>query len=439
MEKGYQLYEIEDLKPGDHLCCIYENDTEHKTVITPFLRLGLENNQKVLYIVDRRTSEIVLNYLKDDGMDVDKYLLRGQLEILTVQDSYMKGGVFDPEKMIKTLAEETTKALEEGYDALRVTGEMSWALRGLPGSERLIEYETQLNNFFPKSKCLAICQYDARVFSPVILIEILETHPIAVIGTEIYENFYYIPPDEFLRDKRPEVILNHWKDNLQLRKEIKQSLAEKEMLLKEIHHRVKNNLMIISSLLNLQAGQLQDNESKEIFKESQSRARSMALIHERLYQSTDLKRIDFGDYLRTLSTELSRTYVTQPELIELEIDVEDIKMDINNAIPLGLISTELITNCFKHAFPQDNRGKVRIDLHEKGDVCEMTVQDNGIGIPEGINFQNTDSLGIQLINSLTKQIDGTLHLDQNQGTKNQGTKFTITFPKEKNKTQFGLS
>nr|WP_054858481.1 MEDS domain-containing protein [Methanobacterium formicicum] len=152
MKKGRQLYKIEDLKPGNHLCCIYETDEEHKSVITPYLRLGLENNEKVLYIVNENTAETVLNYLKDDGVDADQFLHNGQLSILTVTDSYMKDGVFDPDEMIKMLSDETGKALKEGYNALRVTGEMSWTLRGFPGSERLIEYEAKLNNFFSNKR-----------------------------------------------------------------------------------------------------------------------------------------------------------------------------------------------------------------------------------------------------------------------------------------------
>lgn len=299
---------------------------------------------------------------------------------------------------------------------------MSWTLRGFPGSERLIEYEAKLNNFFPKNECLAICQYDARIFNPEILIEILETHPLAIIGTEVYENFYYLPPHEFFSENAPEKVLEHWKENLHWRKEIKNSLAEKEILLKEIHHRVKNNLMIIYSLLNLQSSYLEDEKSREIFKENQYRARSMALIHEKLYMSTDLKFIDFGEYLKTLSIELLHTYATSIESIELEMDVESIKMDVNTAIPLGLISNELITNCFKHAFPGGQKGKVQIDLHKNNSLCEMIVRDDGVGFPEEIDFCNTTSLGLQVVNSLTSQIDGSIDLDNINGTE-----FKITF------------
>ncbi len=205
-------------------------------------------------------------------------------------------------------------------------------------------------------------------------------------------------------------------------KMLEKSLHEKEILLKEIHHRVKNNLMIISSLLNLQSDYIKDEESKNIFKESQNRARSMALIHERLYQSIDLKRMDFGDYIRSLSTELLHTYEVDPGLIKLKINVEDIFLDINTAIPLGLIVNELVTNSLKHAFPEGNSGEINVDFHPIDDYYEFTVKDNGVGFPEDIDYQNTESLGLQIVTSLTDQIDGEITLDRNNGTK-----FKITF------------
>jgi len=205
-------------------------------------------------------------------------------------------------------------------------------------------------------------------------------------------------------------------------KQIKESLQEKEMLLKEIHHRVKNNLMIISSLLNLQSRYIKDKESIDIFKESQRRARSMALIHERLYQSTDLKRIDFGDYVRTLSRELFRTFVAEPGRIELKINVKDIFLDINTAIPLGLIVNELIINSLKHAFPEGKSGKIDVDFYKKDDTFVLVVSDDGIGFPEDIDYKNTESLGLQLVNTLTDQINGEIELNSSNGTE-----FTIKF------------
>ena len=200
----YSLRKILDLEPGDHLCCIYETEEEHRVVLTSFLRQGLEQGEKVIYIVDARTAEAILGYLREDGLEVEPYVANGQLVILTRDQAYMREGVFDPDGMIELLRAETEQALAKGYPALRVTGEMTWALRGLCGSERLIEYEARLNEFFRptaaagSSQCLAICQYDRRRFDPEVLLDVLRAHPIAVVGAEVYDNFYYIPPSEFL-------------------------------------------------------------------------------------------------------------------------------------------------------------------------------------------------------------------------------------------------
>ncbi len=207
----------------------------------------------------------------------------------------------------------------------------------------------------------------------------------------------------------------------QAEEEIKQSLEEKELLLKEVHHRVKNNLAIISSLLNLQSYNVKDEKARDSFREIQNRTRSMALIHEKLYKSTDLKRINFGEYISTISTELFRTYA-DPARVKLKTNVEDIYLDINTAIPLGLIINEIITNSFKHAFPGAREGEIQIDFHKKDHHYEFQVKDNGVGFPDDLDFKNTDTLGLQLVNSLTKQIDGEISLK-----KDHGTQFTIKF------------
>lgn len=209
-------------------------------------------------------------------------------------------------------------------------------------------------------------------------------------------------------------------------KKLKKSLKEKETLLKEIHHRVKNNLMIISSLLNLQSHYIKDKEALDVFRESQNRAKSMALIHERLYQSTDLKNIDFGDYIRSLTTDLYHTMVSDPVRVKLDLDLEDVKIDINTVVPMGLIVNELVTNSMKYAFPTDESGYIKVELHRENENILLSVSDNGVGFPENIDYENTSSLGLQLVNNLIKQIDGELELD-----KRQGTTFTIRFKEQK--------
>ena len=191
----HSLCTIADLEPGDHLCCLYETEEERRMLLMPFLCQGLERGEKVLYVVDACLPETILGYLREpstgsgQALDVEPYLARGQLAILTCDDTYMRHGVFDPEGMITLLQAETERALAEGYRALRGSSEMTWALRGLPGSERLIEYEARLNDFLPGSQCLVICQYDRRHFGPEVLVDVLRIHPIRVVGTVRYDNF----------------------------------------------------------------------------------------------------------------------------------------------------------------------------------------------------------------------------------------------------------
>mgnify|MGYP006291277229 CR=1 FL=1 len=229
---------IEDLRPGDHLCCLYSSEEEHRAVLAPYLLEGLKRGEKVLYIVDAHTAETILGYLRNNGLDLGHYLQQGQLTILTQDESYVRDGVFDPDAMLALVEKETEQAAEEGYTALRVTGEMSWALRGLPGSDRLIEYEAKLNRFFPHHRALAICQYDRRRFDADVLMGILRTHPLAVIGAEIFDNFYYIPPDDLLGENPQAAELQRWIENLAQRKRMERELrANREQLQQLVQER----------------------------------------------------------------------------------------------------------------------------------------------------------------------------------------------------------
>jgi PAS domain S-box-containing protein len=203
------------------------------------------------------------------------------------------------------------------------------------------------------------------------------------------------------------------------------SLKEKEVLLREIHHRVKNNLQIISSLLNLQSHSIKDRLYADMFKESQNRIRSMALIHEKLYQSKNLARIRFDEYIETLVRELIRFQRISTQKIEVKIDVRDISLDIDTAIPCGLIINELVSNALKHAFPDNRGGEITIRVHSVDDMYELVVSDNGVGIPENIDIEDTSSLGLRLVTILAEdQLDGDFSLH-----KDEGTTVRITFKK----------
>ena len=197
--------------------------------------------------------------------------------------------------------------------------------------------------------------------------------------------------------------------------QLKTSLKDKDMLLREIHHRVKNNLQIISSLLNLQSRYIKDVDALDVFAESQNRVRSMAIIHEKLYNSESMSEIDFGDYLSDLTESLFYNYHINPSRISLKKNMDEIFFDVDTAIPCGLIVNELITNCLKHAFPDDTKGEICIELFKTDDKYVLNVKDNGVGFPEGIDFKKTKSLGLQLVNNLVSQVEGTIELDGSNG------------------------
>ncbi|HWY39092.1 MAG TPA: histidine kinase dimerization/phosphoacceptor domain -containing protein [Bacteroidia bacterium] len=203
------------------------------------------------------------------------------------------------------------------------------------------------------------------------------------------------------------------------------SLNEKEFLIKEIHHRVKNNLQIISSLLNLQAGSIRDRETKEKYTESIGRIKSMAIIHELLYRSKDLSNIKIKEYLKELVSFISNTYNLGKQIkVSLQVNIKRDFIDLDKAIPCGIIINELLSNAFKYAFEEKKQGgAIHIEFRENNGIYKLIVSDNGIGLPNKIDVRSSPTLGLQLINSLVEQLSGDLSI-QNKN----GTSFVISFP-----------
>ncbi|MEH1869830.1 MAG: PAS domain S-box protein [Nostoc sp.] len=219
------------------------------------------------------------------------------------------------------------------------------------------------------------------------------------------------------------VRLSDISDRKQAVEQIQRSLDEKETLLKEIHHRVKNNLQIISSLLRMQARRSLDETTLLLFKESQNRVQSMALIHEQLYQSVDIYEINFDNYIKTLIDSLFRSYGVSQKNIVLNIETNDIKLTLDTAIPCGLIINELVSNCLKYAFPEQ-KGNITISLEKSlEERLVLVVKDTGIGIPKTFDWDNSNSLGLRIVKNLVRQLKGNIFLECDRGTT-----FYIHFP-----------
>ena len=206
-------------------------------------------------------------------------------------------------------------------------------------------------------------------------------------------------------------------DRKQKEDRIQAALKEKDVLLAEIHHRVKNNLQIVHSLLDLQSSQMQSPALQEVLRESKNRVQSMALIHQTLYQSKDFAEVDFGHFLESLIPILLATYSTDPQDVVLNFDAAEVVLPINIAVPCGLAVNELISNALKHAFPEGNGGRIDLVLRQERDNhILLSVTDDGIGIPAGLDIEQTSSLGLQLVSLLTDQLGGNLMINRAKPT-----------------------
>lgn len=217
----HALMTLKDLKLGDHICCLYESDHEQRATLRSFMQQGWERGEKIIHIMDELASPVaaISPGLKRRGGPTRGETEKEQFVVLTAQDAYLRGGVFNPDEMLSFFRDETDLALEEGYSGLRVASEMTWALRKRPGSEELIEFESRLDAYLPHSKCMAMCRWDLNRFSPILLLYAITTHPIVMIGEEVYDNVYYMPPPDFLaRRGIPVATLHHWLESLTIRK-----------------------------------------------------------------------------------------------------------------------------------------------------------------------------------------------------------------------------
>ncbi|WP_317899139.1 PAS domain S-box protein [Aurantibacillus circumpalustris] len=212
------------------------------------------------------------------------------------------------------------------------------------------------------------------------------------------------------------------KKHVQQRMEI--SLKEKEVLLREVHHRVKNNMQVISSILNLQSSYVSDEYALTLLKESQNRIKTMAYIHESLYQNKSFTSVNFSDYVYTLVNNVVQSYSASTEKIKLVLNIDKVSLSLDSSIPAGLIINELITNAIKHAFPENKQGTITFNLRSENNFVFLELKDNGVGFASGIDFENSHSLGLQLVNTLIEQIEGKLNFKSEKG---KGTEVLVTF------------
>jgi two-component sensor histidine kinase len=208
----------------------------------------------------------------------------------------------------------------------------------------------------------------------------------------------------------------------QMEEQLRTSLAEKEMLIREVHHRVKNSMQVISSLLRLQLRQTEDPEARGFLQDTENRVAAMAMVHQQLYDSRNLARIDFGPHVRKLVSHLFGLHGAASKAITFQADAQDISLGIDLAVPCSLIVNELVSNALKHAFPDGREGTIRVSLRRNGGRCKLVVADDGVGFPPGVDFRRAKTMGLRVVAALAGQLQGSIHLDEGGGSA-----FTIDF------------
>jgi two-component system response regulator len=266
-----------------------------------------------------------------------------------------------------------------------------------------------------------------RAFREKRLVRDVETGVITESGKTVWTSVSAAPFP--IADKGVVIATVDISDRKRAEEALKASLREKEVLIREIHHRVKNNMQIISSLLNLQSRQVQDETILEVFRECQNRIRTMAFVHEKLFRSKDLSKINFSEYIEDLVVHLFQTFQINSGRIQFKPELENIYLDINTANPVALLVNELVSNALKHAFPGGRKGEIQVHFASlENKKIKLLIKDNGIGFPKGLDFRKAETLGLQIVMSLVGQIEGTIDLDCQKGTE-----FKIVFSELKYK------
>ncbi|MFX1293252.1 MAG: MEDS domain-containing protein [Promethearchaeota archaeon] len=457
MENYLNYPSLKNLRVGDHLCCLYKTEEEHREVITPFIRYGLKNGEKVIYIVDIHTANTVLGYLKEDGLDIKLYLGKGQLDILTSKEAYIQDNLFDPDKMINLLKSLTEMAVTEGYTALRVTGEMTWALRKLPGSERLIEYESKLNYFLPNSRCLAICQYNIEKFTSAILLDVLTTHPFVVLGAEVFSNFYYIPPDDFLEKERASIYLKYWQENLIERKLIDISLRrerdQSKFYQNLLSHDINNILQIILNITEQSLHYLDNPKNigyfKEIYKKIIQQIDKGAELIKIINKLSQLKEsiipIHPIEIYKILDKEIKLVkQSTTTKKIAIQIQTPKSKLYVQANEILSEVFDNILHNSikFNHNVVCEIIIRISEELKDKIEYLKIEFIDNGIGIPNDkkeLIFQKGYKIdkdtagtgfGLFLTENIISYFKGKIWVENRiKGDHSKGSNFIVLIPK----------
>lgn len=427
------------LRPGAHIGGLFDSEREHRALTAAFLRHGLERFEKLVYLADDRSAEQIRAYLSADGVRVEPCVQSGQLQVLQAEAFCRRGEGLDAGSLMAWLQTETGRAGAEGYSGLRAAFEMSRLAAGSCGPERLAEVEARLNAFLPGSGCLALCQYDRRRFDAQVLLDMLEAHPLAAIGTAVYDNFYHMPPREVPAPAPGEVKLNSWIEHLRehqrsqrqirtlTRKLMQTQEDERRLISRELHDRVGQDLSTIRiSLETLFDGQPAAAAGIRSKAAAMSKLldRSIRAVRDLAYdlRPPGLDEMGIVPAMATVCDEFSEKTGIRVQF--RAAGIEKLKLDVDVQINLYRMLQEGLNNIDKHA----EATEAAVKLTAAHPSILLRIEDNGKGFDVEKRAREIDSekrMGLRSLQERTELLGGIMIVTSTPG---RGTRILIKFP-----------
>jgi two-component sensor histidine kinase len=409
-----------------HFCQFYETAADLADTLVPYFKAGLEGGERCMWVAAPPLRAVdATDALRNAVPDLDRRLARGQIDIIDHDEWYLSPeGKAGADEVIAGWLRRKDEALSNGWAGFRLTGN-TYFLEAADWDD-FAEYERKVSACFCEQRVLALCSYCTLRCDAGQAMDVVRNHEFALARRRGAWTMV-----ESASVKRAKEALREANEELEARVEQRTSalvaaLAEKEVLFREVHHRVKNNLQVVAALLQLRAKRSTDPAAKEAFEETLRRIKAMSLVHEALYGGdSDAAAIDFASYLGSLAAATAASY-GMSNRIAIEVAPSSDRVDLNTAVPLGLAASEAISNALKHAFPDGRRGIVRLAFRAPSSEAEgeLSVCDDGVGVPEGLSA-NIKGAGMSLANALAGQVGGVVSAGQNESG---GTVWRLTYP-----------
>ncbi|WP_377810326.1 MEDS domain-containing protein [Azospirillum sp. A29] len=415
---------------GSHFCQFYETADDLADTLVPYFKAGLDANEQCMWVTSSPFgAEDALSALRNAVPDVDRRMRQGQIEIIDHQDWYLRTGKMGADEVIDGWLQRKEQALARGYSGFRLTGN-TYFLEAKDW-DSFTEYESKVNDCFCNHRVIALCSYCLAKSSAGDVMDVVKNHQFAL--TRRHGEWTLIEHGALKRAKEE---LRRANEDLERRVDertadlsaalavlrettanLQSALSDKDVLLREVHHRVKNNLQIINSLLTFKALRSTDSSIREAFNDTLRRVTAMSLVHEALYQQETTSAIDFGRYLTVLCEALSESF-GMTDRIRLEVVGDGSLVHLDAAIPLGLIATEAISNAMKHAFPNGGAGSISVTFNGAGEGKPglLTVRDDGTGAVDTPPAAGGSGTGFRLVHAIAKQVGGQVRISGGQGT-----------------------